>query len=152
MNKGNKNTLIKKFLPWVLGIIYVISPIDIIPDIIGGLGWLDDISVMGILFWWYYHIRPLRQKSKEGTDAGKEDSHKEEKRSDKHEKAEIETDPYKILGIEPNSTSEEIKAAYAKQAAQYHPDKVQHLGKELQELAHKKFILIQDAYDAVKKK
>ncbi len=151
MNKAIKIQLIKKFLPWVLGIIYVISPIDIIPDIIGGLGWLDDISVMGLLFWWYYHIRPLREKSSKGTDAGKEDAQKEKKTSGKQEKTEIETDPYKILGIGPNADNEEIKAAYTKLAAQYHPDKVQHLGKELQELAHKKFISIQDAYDVVKK-
>ena len=151
MNKAIKIQLIKKFLPWVLGIIYVVSPIDIIPDIIGGLGWLDDLSVMGILLWWFYYIRPLRKRSAERAEPGKESSQEEKKTSDKKEKTEIETDPYKILGVEPDSSFEEVKAAYTKLAAQYHPDKVQHLGKELQELAHKKFISIQEAYDAVKK-
>ncbi|MGL4986604.1 MAG: YkvA family protein [Treponemataceae bacterium] len=30
-------------------IIYVISPIDAIPDIIPGLGWVDDIAVVGFV-------------------------------------------------------------------------------------------------------
>jgi DnaJ like chaperone protein len=45
---------------------------------------------------------------------------------------------------------EEIKAAYKKLASQYHPDKVQHLGKEFQQMAHEKFVSIQKAYDKLK--
>ncbi|MDY6951090.1 MAG: DnaJ domain-containing protein [Thermodesulfobacteriota bacterium] len=44
-----------------------------------------------------------------------------------------------------------IKAAYKKLAAQYHPDKVQHLGREFQDLAHKKFVAIQQAFDLLMK-
>lgn len=56
-------------------------------------------------------------------------------------------DPFRILGLKPGASGEEIKAAYKRLAAQYHPDKVQHLGKDFQKLAHEKFIAIQKAYN-----
>jgi len=36
--------------------------------------------------------------------------------------------------------------------AKYHPDKVTHLGKEFQELAHRKLVAIQRAYEILMKK
>jgi curved DNA-binding protein CbpA len=43
---------------------------------------------------------------------------------------------YTILGLSPGRiTMQAAKAAYRKLQAEYHPDKVSHLGKELQELA-----------------
>ena len=33
-----------------LAVVYVISPVDAIPDMIPQLGWLDDIGVLGLLF------------------------------------------------------------------------------------------------------
>lgn len=55
-------------------------------------------------------------------------------------------DPYQILEVAPGVSSNQIKAAYIKQMAQYHPDKVSHLGKELQAFAEEKAKSIQEAY------
>ena len=56
-------------------------------------------------------------------------------------------DPYEILGVSRNASSEEIKKAYKSRIVEYHPDKVNHLGKELQDLANQKFQEISWAYD-----
>jgi curved DNA-binding protein CbpA len=42
---------------------------------------------------------------------------------------------YQLLGIAPTSGFDEIKRAFRFQIARYHPDKVQHLGEEFQEMA-----------------
>ena len=59
---------------------------------------------------------------------------------------------YKILEIEPSATDSEIKKAYRKMAVKYHPDKVAHLGKEIQKTAEEKFKAVSDAYSEIKKK
>jgi len=59
---------------------------------------------------------------------------------------------YKILEIEPGASESEIKKAYRKMAVKYHPDKVAHLGKEIQKTAEEKFKAVSDAYRDIKKK
>ncbi len=139
MTTNWKRRLFKKFLPWIIGLIYVISPVDIIPDFIGGIGWLDDIGVIGLMFLWFLRMFKSRGKAP-AREEGSEVKRPEEE------------DPYEILGISHGSSKEEIKEAYVKLAAQFHPDKVQHLGKDFQELAHRKFVKIQNAYDKLIKK
>ena len=63
-----------------------------------------------------------------------------------------ETDSaYKILGIEPSATDEEVKKAYREMAKKNHPDLVSNLGEEVKEAAEKKFQEINAAYEAIKK-
>ncbi|MCA9040728.1 MAG: DUF1232 domain-containing protein [Planctomycetaceae bacterium] len=38
-----------KILYTILGLLYVLSPIDALPDVIPILGWIDDIGVLGYL-------------------------------------------------------------------------------------------------------
>jgi len=45
------------------------------------------------------------------------------------------TSHYELLGVSPQATREEIKRAFRHEISRYHPDKVQHLGREFQELA-----------------
>jgi DnaJ like chaperone protein len=58
---------------------------------------------------------------------------------------------YKILELEPNAKNDEIKKAFRKMANKYHPDKVAHLGNEMQKLAEDKFKAVNDAYQSIKK-
>ena len=63
-----------------------------------------------------------------------------------------ETDSaYKILGIDPSATDEEVKKAYREMAKKNHPDLVSNLGDEVREAAEKKFQEINAAYEAIKK-
>jgi len=59
---------------------------------------------------------------------------------------------YKILEIEQSATNDEVKKAFRKMAKKYHPDKVGHLGKELQESAEEKFKAVNKAYKDIKLK
>ncbi len=58
---------------------------------------------------------------------------------------------YRVLGVEPTASDEEIKKAYRKMAIKFHPDKVSQMGEEYQKGAKEKFQKIQDAYEAIKK-
>lgn len=60
-------------------------------------------------------------------------------------------DAYAILEIEKEATNEEIKKAYKKMAAKFHPDRVSHLGEEHVKAAEDKFKKVQDAYEQIKK-
>jgi DnaJ like chaperone protein len=58
---------------------------------------------------------------------------------------------YRILGVDPSATNEEIKKAYRKMAVAHHPDKYAQMGEEHQKAANEKFQKIQDAYETIKK-
>ena len=60
--------------------------------------------------------------------------------------------PYRILEIDKTANEEEVKKAFRKMANKYHPDKVSHLGKEMQDLAEEKFKAVNDAYQQIKEK
>ncbi len=143
--------MITKYLPWLIALVYFMCPYDVIPDFLVGPGWLDDLGVLALAWWWATRIKRAYQTRTgpwpRGTYQQKSSSANGQAAQDPYE----EEDPYNILEIERGDSKDKIKAAYKRLAAQYHPDKVQHLGKEFQELAHNKFVAIQRAYDKLMK-
>lgn len=58
---------------------------------------------------------------------------------------------YRVLEVAAEARDEEIKKAYRKMALKYHPDKVSHLGEEIQNAAKEKFQELNAAYELIKK-
>lgn len=57
---------------------------------------------------------------------------------------------FEVLGVPPSAAAEEVKSAYRELVKKYHPDRVAHLGDEFRELAHRKFLEVQQAYDRIR--
>lgn len=53
---------------------------------------------------------------------------------------------YELLAVTPDAPADEIKRAFRREIAKYHPDKVQHLGAEFQEIAAVKAAELTQAY------
>ena len=134
----------------VLGIAYIASFIDFLPDAIIGIGWLDDLVVFIGLVWFFtswlprnrhriYWFRPGLKAGAESRDQGAAAQNKRDGGS--------EFDPFSVLNVRRGATPDEIKHAYRDLLMKYHPDKVTHLGREFQQMAHDKSIEIKRAYE-----
>ena len=136
-----------KYLAYALGILYALSPIDLLPERgLGRFGLIDDILVLGALYW-YFTLKPALRKQRRplpGDGGGPEEGKAAENAREK-----LDGDPYEVLGLARGASPDEIKRAYRELANKYHPDKVSHLGDEFKALAHKKFKEIQAAYEAL---
>jgi DnaJ like chaperone protein len=58
---------------------------------------------------------------------------------------------YRVLEITRDASDEEVKKAYRRMAVKYHPDKVAHLGPDVQQSAKEKFQQLNQAYEEIKK-
>ena len=56
---------------------------------------------------------------------------------------------YKVLGITPDVSDEEVRRAYKKMVLQHHPDRVATLGDDIKAAAEKKFKEIVEAKDRI---
>ena len=142
---------LRRLLAILAAAAYVISPVDLVPDFIPGFGWLDDLFVVGVLIWYLrsqqrgrplWDLFRLRMGSPSSSPPGGP-------RSDEPAGDFSRMDPYVILEVSPRASPEEIKAAYKRAVARYHPDKVAHLGTEFQDMAHQKMLAIQRAYETL---
>lgn len=143
----------------VLVLLYILSPIDGLPDVIPFLGWMDDAFLAGLLVYFLRHgrfpwflswLNRLLFKNSESGQETRSGASIDRENTDSGRRKDP-PDPHEILGISPGASREEIQAAYRSAAQQYHPDKVAHLGIELQDLARKKFLEIQEAYEFLMK-
>jgi len=132
----------------LIPILYAICPYDLLPDFFVGLGWIDDLILLGALYWYHFIHRPAKAKATYENAYRQGGQGRQSKDYNKNQKDEgfSRSDPYNILGVNRYASESEIKNAYRKLANKYHPDKVDHLGEEFKELAEKKFKDIQEAY------
>ena len=56
---------------------------------------------------------------------------------------------YRVLGVSPNASDDEVKKAYRRLALEHHPDKVAALGDDIRKAAEKKFQEINAAKDKI---
>ena len=132
---------LKRFWPLLLGLIYLVSPIDAIPDTLLGLGWADDIVILLLAYWFFKTYIPRRYQQRQ--------SYSSSGPRQEEVKTSAEKDPYEVLGVSKGANQEEVRSAYRKLAQRYHPDRVLHLGEEFQRLAKEKFQDIQKAYETL---
>lgn len=60
-------------------------------------------------------------------------------------------DAYRVLGLTPEATDDEVRRAYKKMALENHPDRVASLGEDVRRAAEKKFKEINDAKERIYK-
>lgn len=168
-------SLSKRIPPWLWLIligIYLLSPIDIIPDYFGLPARIDDLLVA---LWGLYYVyansrtNPGAGRSPgggsrvgQGETRGKgpqepgHRSHRGQAGSPGSDgpagkAGHVLRDHYQVLGVTKGTPMADIRHHYRDLVLQYHPDRVQHLGKELQKLAEEKTREINKAYQEIKK-
>jgi DnaJ like chaperone protein len=142
-----------KILLLILAVLYVLSPYDVFPDFIAGWGWIDDLIILGSLWWYFFRYRKARYGSSRDfrgrTQSQWESTEGFSDSKRNHDGQETKKDPYSVLGISKGASPEEIRHAYRRLAGTYHPDKVSHMGEEFRDLAERRFKEIQSAYQAL---
>ena len=149
-----------KILLIILAVLYILSPYDILPDLIVGWGWLDDIVILGFLLRYFYSRKKKReafqkyyQNRKNADHTGNRTTGNDQFRTHtrEEESAASQWDPYQILEIERGASQAKIKQAFRQLAGKYHPDKLEYLGDEFKVLAEQRFKEIQRAYEELKR-
>ena len=139
---------LKKWL-FLIAALYLFFPRDLIPDFSGrGLGLIDDVVLMGALT--YFFRKHARQYMANQRASGQASGH-ERAPGPEPDSFSAGSDPYAVLGISRQAGQKEIQAAYRERMHEYHPDKVAHLGEDLQKLAHQRSLEIQQAYQRLRR-
>lgn len=134
------SNILSKVWPILLAI-YIISPFDAHPL------FFDDLIAAGIMLYLMY--RNSRQKHRKGYSyTGEEKGEEEQKTSESYLNIE---DAYRLLGVSSGSTLDEIKKAYKEKVIKSHPDKVNHLSKELQDKAKEITLRLNRAFETIEK-
>lgn len=111
----------------------------------GVLGRLDDIALGAYLVYRYF-------RAAQRIGSYEQEDQRTQHTSEAKGSAGPSQEPHSVLGVEKGAKQEEIREAYRRKMSEYHPDKVRHLGAELQKLAHEKSLAIQKAYEILKER
>ena len=142
---------------WLIAaaIVYLLMPRDLVPDFLGrGLGLVDDLALIAGMAWFYR--RRLRDLAAREAGQATESGDRAERRGRPQDgpatepRDETPPDPHTVLGVPRSASQEEIRAAYRARMRDYQPDRVAHLGEELQRLAHRKTLEIQGAFERLR--
>ena len=127
----------------LLVLLYLRSPIDLIPDFAGVVGLVDDLVLIALAVWWLRRTHGLPGMARPGSRPTASDSGAGSRPAG----GDAPWDPWRVLGVERGATREEIARAYRAQLKLYHPDRVAELGEELRALAHRKALDLRRAYE-----
>ena len=153
--------IIRLIPPWVWVILialYVFSPLDLLPDFLGIPGRIDDLLavLIGLVFLYMSsRTRTGRQRRMGGDPRTSEGQGKSRQASSGRTASgsapDKDEDHYGVLGVTRTMPLSEIRRVYKEKVLQYHPDRVQFLGTEFQDLAEKKTKEINEAYQRILK-
>ncbi|MCG8638728.1 MAG: DnaJ domain-containing protein [Desulfobacterales bacterium] len=166
-------SLYLKIILVICGLAYLISPMDLLPELfIPLLGWIDDSLIIGVLYYLLRYNRlpdvaflknfnrrgkwkkednfNRRYRQNSSSADGSENSNNFRSPSPGSRKNRVKP-PHEILGVKSDASKSEIKQAYKEAVKKYHPDKLSHLGEEFAHLANEKFLELQKAYDTLMK-
>jgi len=136
---------------WLLvaSLVYFLLPFDLIPDFLGIPGRIDDVALIGFLTW-LYRTHAAKFADQQAKNSGARPQGRSEHAAGTPGERPRASDAYTVLGIDRSASAKDIRSAYRARMQEYHPDKVAHLGKDLQQLAHAKCQEIQRAYQQLK--
>ena len=142
--------LARSMPPWLwllLVVLYFLSPVDIFPDFLGLPGRVDDFLVALAGLYFMYANSPKRRTPGSPTagtgqrepGAGRETRDPAGGGGDASRQREPgPLDPYEVLGVPLGTPFPDIRRRYRERLLEVHPDRVQHLGEEFQEIAERK--------------
>ncbi|MDR4499134.1 MAG: DnaJ domain-containing protein [Candidatus Scalindua sp.] len=122
-------------------IVYIISPFDFVP------GFIDDLIASGTL-WYYWRKWNTQKRGKSKRYAG--DQFREQQKRQYTESSQLE-EAYRVLGVSPDASWKDVRKAYKEKIAKSHPDKVAHLGEELQDKAKEITLQLNKAVDVIRR-
>src|SRR5512141_3212176 len=118
--------ILKRVLPILLSLLCVASPVELVPDFLPGLGWIDDLLVVGALLWYISLQQRGRFPWNVFTRLGGRTTGTRDVRPDDLTADFSHMDAYELLEVPRSASAAEIKAAYKRAVSRYHPDKVSH--------------------------
>ncbi|MFP8871571.1 MAG: DUF1232 domain-containing protein, partial [Myxococcota bacterium] len=100
---------------WLLlaAIVYFLLPFDLVPDLLGILGRIDDVAMIALLAWFYRnHLKQFVATGSGHEAAGRSAGTGFGQAAAAQSKGVKAFDAYEVLGVAPSASSDAIKAAY----------------------------------------